>query len=34
MNKTGCCPVQDDIMDKNNEGIDASLKHYKREEWK
>ena len=26
MNKTGCCPVQDDMMDKNNEEIDASLK--------
>lgn len=26
MNKTGCCPVRGDMMDKNNEEIDASLK--------
>lgn len=34
MNKTGCCPVQGDMMDKNNEEIDASLMCYKLEEWK
>ena len=26
MNKKGCCPVQGDMMDKNNKEIDASLK--------
>ena len=25
MNKTDCCPVQGDMMDKNNEEIDVSL---------
>lgn len=26
MNKTGCCPVQGDMMYKNNEEIDASVR--------
>lgn len=34
MNKTGYCPVHDDIMNKNNEEIGASLTSYKLEEWK
>lgn len=34
MNKTDYCPVQGDIMEKNNEEIEALLICYKREEWK